>query len=100
MIPVYFSEPAGQDLTEAVRWYERQRAGLGAEVLDAVSAAIDHLRRYPESASPRPSRPAVRQMFVSRFPYRLVYQIRNHEVRIVAVAHTSRHPDYWRHRLG
>ena len=99
MIAVHFSEPAAEDLTEAVRWYEQQRAGLGAELLAAVTAAIDHIRRYPESASPRPSRPAVRQMLASRFPYRLVYQFRSDEVRIVAVAHVSRQPDYWRHRL-
>lgn len=100
MIAVHFSESAGQDWAEAVRWYEQQRAALGAELLGAVTAAIEQIRRHPESGSPRPSRPSVRQLLLSRFPYQVVYQVRAEAVRIVAIAHTSRRPDYWRHRVG
>ena len=36
--PVRFSEPAFDELAEAVRWYEARRAGLGGELFDAVAA--------------------------------------------------------------
>lgn len=100
MISVHFSEPAAQDLAEAVRWYDRHRPGLGADLLDTVAAAIEQIRQHPGSGSPRPTRPAVRQVRVSRFPYHVVYQHRTDDVRVIAVAHTSRRPEYWRHRLG
>jgi toxin ParE1/3/4 len=96
--PFQFSDPASQDLAEAVRWYEQQRSGLGAELLGAVSAAVEQIRAHPESGTPRPSRPGIRQVLVPRFPYSVVYQVRDGAVRVIAVAHTSRRPDYWRHR--
>jgi hypothetical protein len=37
------SKPASEELVEAVRWYEAQRAGLGAEFYDAVLAALSLL---------------------------------------------------------
>ena len=33
------SEPASAELYEAVRWYQAQRPGLGAELLDTVMSA-------------------------------------------------------------
>ena len=35
--PVRSSEPASAELTEAVRWYETRRTGLGGEFFDAVA---------------------------------------------------------------
>lgn len=35
------SKPASDELTDAVRWYEAQRPGLGAELFDAVTATIE-----------------------------------------------------------
>jgi len=33
-----------------------------------------------------------------RFPYRIIYQITGNELRIIAVAHQRRRPDYWANR--
>jgi len=46
VIPLQFSDPASEDLAEAVRWYDQQRSGLGAELLGAVSEAIDQIRTH------------------------------------------------------
>ena len=35
---------AATELAEAVRWYESKRSGLGAELLDEVSHAIEEAR--------------------------------------------------------
>jgi plasmid stabilization system protein ParE len=97
---VHFSGPAAQDLSEAVRWYDQQRAGLGGELFDAAQVAVERIREHPESGAPRPTRPEVRQLRLQKFPYNLVYQIRSDGAVIVAVAHTSRRPDYWSHRVS
>ena len=34
----------------------------------------------------------------SRFPYTIVYRVRDQDIVIVAIAHHSREPGYWRHR--
>jgi len=42
----------------------------------------------------------VRKFLLARFPYSVYYLSRDDEVLILAVAHGSRRPGYWRHRLG
>jgi len=43
-------------------------------------------------------RRAGRHFAVHRFPYRIVYRVRDEDIYIVAIAHSSRRPDYWRDR--
>ena len=63
---------------------------------------------YPAPRSPgsprSPARPSPRPRLsegdgrLLRFPYSLVYSVREHEMRILAVAHQKRRPFYWRGR--
>ena len=92
------SDPASAELTDAIRWYEQQSAGLGGELFDAITEAIDLIRTHPEIGVPRRTRRPTRQLLVNRFPYNVVYRIRDDDIYVVAVAHTSRRPDYWKHR--
>jgi len=96
--PVHFSDPAAAELSAAVQWYEKRRAGLGAEFFDAVTTTIALIQSHPEVGAVRPGRLASRQFKVHRFPYRVVYRLRDDDSYVVAVAHSSRRPDYWKHR--
>jgi len=96
--PVQFSDPAATELAAAVRWYEHRRVHLGAELFDAVAATIELIQSHPEIGAEHRGRPASRQFNVDRFPYRVVYRIRDEDIYVVAVAHTSRRPGYWRNR--
>jgi plasmid stabilization system protein ParE len=96
--PFNISQPASAELTEAVRWYERKRPGVGDELLKAVAAATELIQRHPEIGTPRRGQLPTRQFQLQRFPYRLVYRVREHDLYLVAVAHTSRRPDYWKDR--
>jgi toxin ParE1/3/4 len=96
--PFQLSDPATTELAHAIRWYEQQRAGLGGELFDAITETIDLIRTHPEIGVPRRARRPSRQLRVNRFPYNVVYRIRDNDIYVVAVAHTSRRPDYWKHR--
>jgi plasmid stabilization system protein ParE len=96
--PLQISEPASQELAEAVRWYEERRPGWGARLFDAVSRAFDLIERHAEIGAPRGSQPAVRQLAVRGFPYLVVYRTRPDDSYVVALAHTSRRPGYWKDR--
>lgn len=98
MKPFQLSDPATAELTDAIRWYEQKRTGLGAELFDAIVETIDLIRTHPEIGTPRSTRQPSRQLRVTRFPYSVVYRIRDNDIYVVAVAHTSRRPDYWKHR--
>jgi toxin ParE1/3/4 len=96
--PLRVVEPASAELAEAVRWYERQRPGLGAELFDAVAHTVDLIRTNPEIGSLRQGRFPSRQFPLRRFPYKIVYRERDDDIYIVAIAHTARRPNYWKDR--
>ncbi|MGQ0736338.1 MAG: type II toxin-antitoxin system RelE/ParE family toxin [Acidobacteriota bacterium] len=98
MKPIQLSEPASAELTDAISWYERQRAGLGGDLFDALIKTIDLIQTHPEIGTLCTTRRPSRQLLVTGFPYSVVYRIRDDDIYVVAVAHTSRRPNYWKHR--
>ena len=76
------------DLRAAFDWFEDQRPGLGAEFADEFRI---YYRRICES----PLRNAIRfneirRLNLRRFPYGIFYAVRDQELRILAVLHSSR----------
>ena len=90
------------DLDEAMAYYEEERAGLGLELLDAIAETVAFAAEVPAGGERRGSELdpyETRRFLVKRFPY-LVYVARIGDRRqIVAIAHASRRPGYWRDRL-
>lgn len=89
------------ELQIAAQWYEDRVAGLGERFLidavEALAAIEKHPRRFARS-SYRTSR-EIRRRTLERFPYSIIYQVSASESVVVAVAHASRKPGYWRDRL-
>lgn len=98
MKPVRIAPPALEEFTEAVRWYEGKRVGLGGEFYDAVVYTVGLVREHHEIGVTVDGPHPYRQFLVDGFPYRLVYREREDDLYIVAVAHTSRRPGYWKQR--
>jgi plasmid stabilization system protein ParE len=89
-----FHPLAEQELVDAVTYYEEQRVGLGLEYLEEVEHTVSFLRRYPEAGSK--VRGSVRRLTLPKFSYSLLYRIlENDQIRILAVAHHKRRPQYW-----
>jgi plasmid stabilization system protein ParE len=86
------------ELRAAAKWYEKQREGLGEAFLDAIDRTVAAIVTRPRAfALWRGSRVA-RSAVVKRFPYVIIFTIRNAEtVRVLAFAHTRRAP-YWKTR--
>ena len=96
MIAYSFHPDAEAELADAADYYEARRPGLGKAFAGEVTRTISLIREHPDAGSPvGPSR---RRMLVSRFPYAIVYRRDSNSVVIVAVAHQSRRPGYWRGR--
>ena len=94
-----FLPPARREMFRAASRYDSESPGLGSRFLDAVRPALAAIGEYP-SAHP-PIDDQTRRILLARFPYVLVYRIDgNGDVIILAVAHTSRKPGYWRRRKG
>jgi toxin ParE1/3/4 len=95
-MPVIYHPAAEREVIDAAQWYERHEAGVGADYLDAVDAAVQLISDNPVN------QPAVedevRRCPVRRFPYSIYFRISVDSIRILAVAHASRDPLYWRDR--
>lgn len=89
---------AEAELIGAARFYEQRVKGLGVEFLDAVDRDILTIQQAPHRW--RPLEGDVRRHLLSRFPYAIYYRALTDEMRILAFAHHSRHPGYWRERLS
>jgi hypothetical protein len=87
---------ARDELAEAIAHYDGERANLGDEFLDEFVRAVERIRSWPE-AWPRASRNS-RRCRLNRFPYGVVYQVRDTEILVLALAHLARKPAYWKDR--
>jgi ParE toxin of type II toxin-antitoxin system, parDE len=95
---VSFLKPADDELHEAIAYYQIQRDGLGDEFLIEVLSALDRIKLFPQAWSPLSKR--TRRCLIRRFPYGIVYSLREDEILVVAVAHLHRQPLYWENRLN
>lgn len=93
-----FLSPALTELGEAAEFYEDRVAGLGSDFIGEVDAAIDRMRRFPESAGRLGT--DYRRCNLRRFPYSIIYAIlADKSILIVSVFHQSREPLSWRRNL-
>jgi plasmid stabilization system protein ParE len=93
---VSFHHLAEDELNDATQYYDRVNPGLGAVFLGEAEQAIQEILEFPESA-PEVGH-EVRRKLLRRFPYGILYRIREHEVRILAIMNLRRRPFYWRGR--
>jgi toxin ParE1/3/4 len=93
---VIFHPLAEQELLNAVSYYEQQEAGLGLDYLGEVEHAVNFLVRYPEAGAE--VRNAICRLTLPKFPYSLLYRVVEEQIRVLAVAHHKRKPEYWVNR--
>lgn len=90
--------PAEADLVAAVDFYMSEGGA------DAARGLIEEVRRLASVLAvwPKLGRCAgqgVRVIPLRRFPFSVVYRVDQDEILILAVAHHSRSPRFWRRRL-
>jgi toxin ParE1/3/4 len=97
MMRVTLGRRARREAFEAAQWYEEQDLGLGDRFLKELQVAQHRVSLNPDMY--RCFRGDMRKCRFDIFPYLLVYKISGDAVKIIAVMHTSRRPDYWQDRL-
>lgn len=91
---VEFLPAAQQEFIEIADYYERLIAGLGDEFIAEGMRIAAMLSRHPSVGL----RVDVihRRVPFQRFPFAYLFRSDPDAIRIVAVAHRRRRPDYWR----
>jgi len=99
MKPLVIEPGARTELFAAADFYEGCCPGLGRVFTDSIEKAFADIRARPLSF-PAYKATGVRRCLAHRFPYLIFYLVRREDVWVVAVAHASREPDYWKNRLS
>jgi toxin ParE1/3/4 len=99
--PVRPNAAAEAEFREAIQWYEGRSVGLGNRLWREIQDAIDLIEKYPEIGGivRLRVRQTIRRLRLSHFPFLLVYREFDDQLQVIALAHTSRKPRYWRSRL-
>lgn len=86
-----------QDLRDAAAFYRDRGGGnLSQSLLVEFEHAVNLLLRHPQLGALW--RHGKRRVIIPRFPYSIIYTVAAEEIRILAVAHHSRRPGFWRGR--
>ena len=93
-----FHPEALEEYNEAGFHYSRKEPGLDLRFIIAVESAIEGILQDPERY--RRFDEDVRRCLTRIFPYAIFYTIEDDYVLIVAVAHCSKEPGYWKHRVS
>jgi plasmid stabilization system protein ParE len=96
MPTLIFHDDAERELGEAVDYFEEASPYRGVLFLEAVGMATERLMQYPRAG--RKLRGGVRRWVMSNWRYSILYSIEPHGIYVIAVAHQSRRPGYWKHR--
>ena len=85
-----FHPEARLEYREAAAFYEARRPGLGAAFTREIESAVEQILAAPD-----------RWRYVEQDvrPYGILYTVEGDFVLIIALAHASRKPGYWRERL-
>ncbi len=100
MTPITWVDEAKCELNcSALYLAKRGGRELGERFLKEVETAVAGAGNDP--ARHRKFRRDARKVRVERFPYHVVYwhDEADGSIHIIAIAHTSREPDYWRERI-
>jgi len=95
-VTVVFHPEAEAEFLEAIDYYESCEPGLGHDFAIEVHSAIARIESFPAAW---PSLEAgICRSLVGRFPFGVIYACDSGVIRVLAVMHLHRDPDYWKHR--
>ncbi len=77
--------------------YESRVPGLGVRFREEVESVCAAIVQHPLLWRERSG--GYRRVNLPGFPYYVAFVLRGERVLIASVAHTSRHPDYWKLRM-
>jgi plasmid stabilization system protein ParE len=84
------------EILEVVTFYQERSGDLAADFYKEFKRAREEIATFPEFWGLVGG--GYRRKLMDRYPYGIIYKVEGEEILIVALAHTSRHPEYWKGR--
>jgi toxin ParE1/3/4 len=92
-----FHHAATAEYDAAFDWYLERSPDAAVKFDTEVDRALAQIVAAPQRWAAGPH--STRRFLLRQFPFTLIYRERASTIQIVAVAHTSRKPGYWKQRL-
>jgi len=84
------------EILETVTFYQERAGGIAADFFNEFRKARAEIKAFPEFW--KEVGQGYRRKLIERYPFGIIYRIVGDEIQIVALAHTSRKPGYWKGR--
>jgi toxin ParE1/3/4 len=94
---VEYHQGAIADVKSAVEWYQKRSPTAALNFIEELQRAAATIREAPERWPIGKNN--TRRFLLWRFPFAIIHSEQESVVTIWAVAHGSRRPEYWAHRL-
>jgi mRNA-degrading endonuclease RelE of RelBE toxin-antitoxin system len=85
-----------EDLDIAFSWYSEIHVELAKDLVFKFKEALSKIELNPFLSQNLSS--GFRKVNLHRFPYKLIFEINDTEIIVVALAHHKRKPGYWKNR--
>ncbi len=95
---ISFLKIAQIEFEEAVDYYNLQSEGLGFDFALEVKKTLERIFSYPNAWASLSKN--TKRCRCNRFPYGVVYQIRDDELLVISVMHLHREPGMWEDRIN
>ena len=97
MKSVIVHSEATEELDNAIKYYEKQKRGLGLDLLSEIEQALEKIKINPNLGTPHMIQ-GLRRYIIRRFPFIIFYLEFETFIWGVAIAHGKRKPHYWKKR--
>jgi plasmid stabilization system protein ParE len=95
--PVELHEQAAAEYDAAFDWYLQRRPDAACNLDAEFNRALAEIAHAPQRWASGFYN--TRRFLLRKFPFLVIYRERLHDIQVLAVAHTSRKPGYWKERV-
>ncbi len=96
MKAVRFHDAARAELIDEIKYYASISPNLGERLANDIEQATRLASEFPDVGLPY--KYGTRRVLPRKFPFSVVYLVRESEIYVLALAPFSRRPGYWRAR--
>jgi len=87
-----------EEIIHAKTFYDSKVDGLGSQLVVEINRAIELIDKMPETWPVYNNK--LRRYILKRFPFSIIYRLKNNTIQIIAFMHQHRKPYYWKKRLN
>lgn len=96
MDKIIIHDDAQAEYVESYSWYHERGSHIAEAFEHEVEHALKTLQEFPDRWPLY--RSPWRRILLRRFPFGIIYGIRDNKIVVIAIMHTRKRPGYWKNR--